>query len=358
MDSLPRLWLNIDEFLDIFKAELEPYLFKTVNDKLDIFKNSCDLMNQIYDLLPEDKFKDIARKIDDIIFGIKYKGEPHIDGIRSEVPPLKIDFDTIWTPPERITLTGIQLELTGWKPHDKYSLLIRRNDKSRFLINQVPFKESGEHKILPIAYPFGFSKKTVKLDPDDDVIFRIHNNSGNSRQLYWDIEYLTLGNLPPSGSTILFLDVSGSMWDILERMSELMVVFLQNLYGTDPVTVCFVSGIGMKYTRGSYYFVRKDFANKYKAMEYLSVFSNIPHQGGGDYDIVTVQSAMDYKINNFDNYIFCTDQTLESNPNTQFMSKLQKFFSQDQYVFSLPVSDGDRVYWNLEYQNLKLFKPI
>lgn len=356
--SLPKVWLNCDEFVDLFKTELEPLLINKIDDKLDIFNASCNIMNQIYDLLPEEKFKDIARKIDDIVFGMGYKGEPHVDGIRSEVPPLKIDYDTIWKPPEKITLTGIQLELTGWKPHDLYSLLVRRNNNAKFLINKVPFKESGEHKILPIAYPFGFNKKHMQLGPKDEVIFRIHNKSGNSRQLYWDIEYLTLGNLPPSGSTILFLDVSGSMWSILENMSNLMVVFLQNLYGTDPVTVCFVSGIGMKYTRGSYYFVRKDFANKYKAMEYLSVFSNIPHQGGGDYDIVTVQSAIDYKIDNFDNYIFCTDQTLESNPDIKFIEKLQSFFNQDQCVFSIPVSDDDKVYWNTEYQNLKLFKPI
>lgn len=356
--SLPRVWLNYDEFIEQFKSELEPYLHKALDDKLDIFKDSCEIMNEIYDLLPEDKFKDIARKIDDIVFSIKYKGEFHIHGIRSEVPPLKIDFDTIWKPPEKITLTGIQLDLTGWKSHDLYSLLVRRKNKSRFLMTNVPFKESPEHKILPIAYPFGFGKKHVQLSPEDDVIFRIHNKSGNSRQLYWDVEYLTLGNLPSSGSTILFLDVSGSMWNILENMSKLMMIFLQNLYGIDPVTVCFVSGIGMKYTRGSYYFVRKDFVNKYKAIEYLSVSSNIPHQGGGDYDIVTVQSAMDYKLDQFDNYIFCTDQTLESNPDTKFIQKLQKFFHQDQSIFCLPVSNGDRAYWDLKYKKLNLFKPI
>lgn len=356
--SLPKLWLNSDEFLGIFKSGLEPYLFKALDDKLDIFKNSCDLMNQIYDLLPEEKFKDIARKIDDIVFGLRYKGEPHVDGIRSEVPPLKIDYDTIWKPPSKICLTGIQLELTGWKPYDLYSLLVKHNSNTRGLINQVPFKESGEHKILPTAYPYGINRSFPYLGPEDEVIFRVHNKSGNSRQLYWDVEYLTLGNLPPSGSTILFLDVSGSMYGILEDMSNLMMGFLQNLYGTDPVTICFVSGINGKYTRGSYFFSRKNFANKYKAIEYLSMLSNIPHQLGGSYDIVTIKSVLDYNLNQFDNYIFCTDQALESSPDINFKEKLQKFFNQNKEVFSIPVDSDDEIYWNQEYQELKLFKPI
>lgn len=357
--SLPSLWLNLDEFIDSFKNGLEPLLEKSVNDKINPFKNLIDMMNQLYDLLPEEQFKDVAHKLDDLVIGLNYSGEFHADGIRDEVPPLKIDYDILWKPPERINLTGIQFELTGWKPHDLYSLIVEFKDKStKTLIDKVTFKEVGEHKVLPIAYPFGLSRKTHKLGADDTVIFRVHNNSGNSRQIYLDIEYLSLGNLPPSGSTIMFLDISGSMWNLLDNMAEMMVGFFQNLLGTDPVTICFVAGRGGEYKRGSYDFIKKEFVNKFKAIEYLTNPLNIPHKGGGSFDIVTIQSVLDYKLNQYDNYVFCTDQPLESDPDPEFTGKLKKFFNHDQEVFSIPVNDSDRVYWSQVYKELELFKPI
>lgn len=357
--SLPKIWLNIDEFMDLFKSELEPHLLNALDDKLDMFKNSCEIMNEIYDILPEDKFKDIARKLHDLVLGLKYSGEFHVDGLRDEVPPLKMDYDILWKPPERINLTGIQFELTGWKPYDLYSLIIEFKDKStRTLIDKVPFKEVGEHKTLPIAYPFGLSRKTHKLGADDTVIFRVHNNSGNSRQVYLDIEYLSLGNLPPSGSTILFLDISGSMWNLLDNMAGMIISFFQNLLGTDPVSICFVASRGGDYKRGSYDFIKKDFVNKFKAIEYLTNHENIPHRGGGSFDIVTIQCVLDYKLNQYDNYVFCTDQPLESDPDPKFIENIKKFFNHDQEVFSIPVNESDRIYWSQVYKELGLFKPI
>jgi hypothetical protein len=363
--GVPKVWLNCDELVDLFKAELEPLLQDKINNELDldIFGTACVIMNEIYDLIPEDKFKDLAKKIEDIIVGMKYSGEAHVEGLRVEIPPLRKDYDIIWHPPERIMLTGIQTELTGWKSYDLYSLIVKHYEKKKLsrtqtIMEKVPFKELGEHKILPIDYPFGTSKKTISLGPDDDVIFRIHNKSGNSRQTYLDFEYLTLGNLPPSGPTALFLDVSGSMWNFLNSMAQLMVRFLQNLYGTDPVTICFVAGIGFNYKRGQYDYIRKNFPNKYRAIEYLSDPANVPHRDGGQYDIVTAQCIMDYKLTQFTNYIVCTDQRLDSDPDPSFETHIKNFFTEDQYTFSIPIDAGQKAYWEDVYTRLGIFKPI
>ncbi|AKA70125.1 hypothetical protein [Clostridium scatologenes] len=366
-NSLAKYWLNTDEFVKLFKDKLDPLLLQKVKEKLDIFSNSEELLRELEDLLPEEQFKYLAKKINNLI-PPQYGGEQHYDGIWEDIPPLKGDFDVVWKSPGFIALTDIQLESTGWKPKDAYSLKVKHynRDKDGEIIGKheqplfikVPFKELGEHKSLHVFYNY-FAKTKYKVKENDEVIFTVHNNSGNSRQLYLDIEYLFLGkNLPMGGDTALFLDVSGSMWKILTQMSTLMAKFLVNLDNTDKVTICFVADRTGSCKKGGYDYVRKDFANKTLATNFIANIANIPQFGGGSYDVVTIQSAIDYKMSNYDNYIFCTDQPLEQYPNSDSLKSKIKNFFKDKAVYTIPVNDVDKKYWESIYRDMELFKPL
>ncbi|WP_190285318.1 hypothetical protein [Clostridium sp. JN-1] len=344
--SLPRYVINFDEL----EAELRFNLLKLIDAAMKNKYPQLDtgdiesLMAEIEDLLPDEKYRKLKNKIRQFVTR-KYNGDQKVNGALIYIPAIRSDYKQDFIFDEDVYLTGFNFDQTGWKKEDRYSLSI---DEEK-IIDCATTKEIGEHKYFNTYY---------YVNADIPVSFILHNISGNSRQALVDLEYLTAGSLPPSGSTIIFLDVSGSMRALLKQMSALMLEYLQNLYDIDKVSLCFVSGIEDKYKHGTYFFKRKDFEDKYKAIDYLSVDSNIPLEGGGTYDIVTVQCVIDYNIRNFDNYIFCTDQVLESDPIPDFIDKLKKFFNKDQNVFSLPVDKQNENYWKNEFEEIKLFKPI
>lgn len=365
--GLAKYWINLEEFLDIFRDKLEPLILKEIEKKLTMFGNCEDLLREIEDLLPDNHFTYIIKEIGDLI-SHGYTGESHIDGIREDLPPIQGDHDVVWKSSALIALAGIQLETTGWKPDDCYSLRVVHylkdakghvtNKATKNLFYKVPFKELGEHKFFDVFYNY-YGKGLYRIKKEDEIIFTIHNNSGNSRQLYLDIEYLWLGkDAIASGSTAIFLDVSGSMWSILANMEEIMRRFLFNLGNNDKVTLCFVADRYGECKRGTYDFSRKDFSNKDAAISFISNVANIPNFPGGMYDIVTVQSAIDYKMSAFNNYVFCTDQSLEQHisPDT-LKSQIQTFFKNKE-VYTIPTSPGDKAYWQNVYSQMGLFKPL
>ncbi|NMM62367.1 hypothetical protein HBE96_06625 [Clostridium sp. P21] len=366
-NGLAKYWVNIDEFVDEFKGKLDPLLINKLKEKFNILKNSEELLREIENILPEEYFKYLSKKIKDLV-NKKYSGEQHVDGIREDVPPLKGDFDVVWKSPGAIALTDVQIETTGWKPNDAYSLKVNHYSKDKDgqivskrekpLFIRVPFKELGEHKAFSVFYNY-FGKKNYKIRLDDEVVFTVHNNSGNSRQLYLDIEYLLLGkDTPTAGSTALFLDVSGSMSNILAQMATLMTKFLVNLEDTDKVTICFAADRTGGCKKGTYDFRRKDFVGKDNAIKFISDIANIPQFGGGAYDIMTIQSAIDYNMIDFDNYIFCTDQTLEQHPNSQLLKDRIKKFFKNKEVYTIPVNDESKSYWQNVYEDTNIFKPL
>lgn len=228
--GISKYWINIDEFIEVFKSELEPILFDRIKGSLQSpFLNCEKLLLEIEQLLPDSLYVKLVAKVKRII-ELKYSGVPHIYGIREYVPPLKMDFDVTWKVPENsISLTGLQLETTGWKVEDSYSLKVKHykrgiedniiSVKTISLFKNVPFKEVGEHKTFRTPYNYF---RDPKIRKGDEVIFTFHNKSGNSRQLYLDFEYL-VGTAPdsiPAGHTIFFLDTTGSMWNQLQPGSN------------------------------------------------------------------------------------------------------------------------------------------
>lgn len=365
--SLPKYWLNNDEFIKEFGDKLEPEIRDKIRKKLNYFNNSEELLREIENLLPESYFIKLKNKIRDFL-NRKCGGEQHVDGIRADIPPIQGDFDVVWKAKDKIALTNIQVETTGWKPFDSYSLevihylksanKITTNVKKKTLFDHVPFKELGEHKAFSVFYNY-FAKGIDKFKKDDELHFILHNNSGNSRQLYLDIEYLLIGKgAIAGGTTALFLDVSGSMWNVLNNMSTLMNNFLINLDDYNRVTICFVAGIGNEYAKGKYDYIRHDFKNKTDAIKFMTNTNNIPHVGGGDFDIVTVKSAIDYKMDNFDNYVFCTDQRLYMIPNPdKFKASVETFFK-DKDVYTIPTDLNNKEYWEQVYKDIELFRPL
>ncbi|MBM7869292.1 hypothetical protein JOC70_000761 [Clostridium pascui] len=353
--GLPKYVLNWDELTAPLKKELLKLIDDAIKDKYpEINTDNIEAdLEAILELLPSDHYEDLKRKIDAFIYK-NIVGIQKIEGVYLDIPPLVKSTQHDFKYDKDVYLTGLHVDQNGWKKEDRWRLVINKVH----LMKNVATKEVGEHKFFNTFY---------KVNANTPISFILDNNSGNSREIMLDLEYIegdeiTINppstDLPPSGSTILFLDVSGSMWGLCDQMSNLMVTFLQNLSESDTVSVCFVSGIDDKHTKGTYFYEKHDFSNKDKAMEFLGISSNIPKKTGGTYDIVTVKAVLDYNLNKFTNYVFCTDQLLESAPRSDFKTKLISFFTEKQNVYSIPTEPSFIYYWDDVFNNTGLFKPI
>lgn len=96
--------------------------------------------------------------------------------LHSYIPALQFDYELIHSFDENVFITGITYSQTGWKVTDCWSLYI--NDK--LLFDEIFTKEVGEHKVFNAFYPVS-AGETIKVVH--------HNNSGNSKQLWFDIDY-------------------------------------------------------------------------------------------------------------------------------------------------------------------------
>ncbi|MCG8538749.1 MAG: hypothetical protein MJA82_02265 [Clostridia bacterium] len=125
--------------------------------------------------LLEDALGDlVVRSIRDV------KGVQRVWGSAQSVPALRGNYKILeWTLNKNIVITGITYSQSAWKGEDYWELWV---DGDR-LFETVYTKELGEQKHWEVLHPIN-EGQTIKVV--------LHNVSGNSRNVWVDVEYLDL----------------------------------------------------------------------------------------------------------------------------------------------------------------------
>ena len=134
--------------------------------------------DELKDLL-EDALKDIVvRSIKDV------RGVQKVLGTAQSIPAMQGNFKILeWTVDKNIVITGVTYSQSAWKGEDYWELWI---DGDR-LFETVYTKELGDQKHWEVLHPVN-AGQTIKVI--------LSNVSGNSRNVWVDIEYLDLlGNV-------------------------------------------------------------------------------------------------------------------------------------------------------------------
>ena len=177
--SIPSYVLNWEELLDIIGDKLQVNIEDIeLGDLEDFLKANLDaiieLLNQILELL-------------------KNRGTQRVHSISNHIPAVVGVYKFTTTFDYDIFLTGITYSQSGWKYQDSWDLMVGEN----LLFDEVCTKELGEQKQFNVFY-------FVPAGTPIDILF--HNDSGNSRLAWFDIEYIGLsGNeiLSPCSGTIV-----------------------------------------------------------------------------------------------------------------------------------------------------------
>jgi hypothetical protein len=98
-------------------------------------------------------------------------------GLHSYIPALQFDYELIHKFDTEVMLTGITYSQTGWKVTDCWSLYIGE----KLVFDGIFTKEIGEYKHFNSFY-------SVSAGTAVKIIY--HNKSGNSKQVWFDINYL------------------------------------------------------------------------------------------------------------------------------------------------------------------------
>lgn len=156
--GLPHYIINFDELNDM------------IGDKINI--NAVGKTDNLENLLNNyfEQLKDLLKQFLNLKFVQKAVG------VHSYIPALNFDYEITHTFDRNVILTGITYSQTGWKVIDCWDLYI--DDK--LLFDSIFTKELGEHKVFNSLYP-------VKANSKIKIVY--HNNSGNSKQVWYDINY-------------------------------------------------------------------------------------------------------------------------------------------------------------------------
>jgi hypothetical protein len=104
-------------------------------------------------------------------------GKRRIQGYYDYCPPVKNDFIIEHKVPFVIYLTAITYSQIGWKLLDTFSLMV----DDEVVFESIATKEIAEKK--------AFSMR-MKIYANSSIKFIHHNNSGNSKQIWVDFEYI------------------------------------------------------------------------------------------------------------------------------------------------------------------------
>ena len=113
-------------------------------------------------------------------------GTPLIKGIYADIPPLQdyFDFDITQDLKTEYYFSGFSFYMYGQKNNDTFDVItIDSHNNEEYLIQNIYNKEVLQNVI--INYP-------IPIEPDEKLIVRFSNNSGNSRQLFIDYSLITL----------------------------------------------------------------------------------------------------------------------------------------------------------------------
>jgi hypothetical protein len=163
--SLPSYIINWEELLAI------------LGDKLQIDINDIDL-GDLENYLGE-QFGIIIDLLKQILDLLKDKGVQRIHSISNHIPAVVAPFKFTTTFKEDVLITGITYSQSAWKYQDSWDLEVDGN----VLFEEVGTKEIGESKVMNVFY-------YVPAGKPINIIF--HNDSGNSRLVWFDVEYIGL----------------------------------------------------------------------------------------------------------------------------------------------------------------------
>ena len=128
--------------------------------------------------LLEDKFSNIVIKDLSSLYGLQ-----KIKGFHLGVPAIRgryriVDFIT----PSNIVITGVTYSQSAWKPIDYWELFIGEEK----LFDTIYTKEIATQKNWKIIQPVNQGTKIELI---------LNNNSGNSRDVWVDLEYVNLTDI-------------------------------------------------------------------------------------------------------------------------------------------------------------------
>ncbi|WP_039242672.1 hypothetical protein [Clostridium botulinum] len=200
--SIARYILNFDELtlgakdniINIIKNKVHGG-YKTLK-----MKEVERIVKEIDDLMPTLHLKKINYKIKEYLL-YKYNGIQKDEGILLDIPPIKTQFQHRFLFDKDIYITGITINQTGWKIEDRFDLVI---DK-KVIISNGTLKEIGEHK---------YFNTYIKVNALKPIFFIFKNNSGNSRQVLFNLEYLDGDKITKkTDSTVPTIDDIENDWD-------------------------------------------------------------------------------------------------------------------------------------------------
>jgi len=173
-------------------------LYKIITNNFDSIGNTAKLITEeiinkdeppgkIYDEIESslDRIiqvnEEIKQRLQELLndSGIIEPGAQKIQGYYDYFPSLKGNYAITHAVDKDILLTGITYSQIGWKLEDTFSILVDGDE----IFKDLGTKEIAEKK--------AFSEE-MKLYANTAIQFVLHNNSGNSRQIWVDFEYIEL----------------------------------------------------------------------------------------------------------------------------------------------------------------------
>ncbi|ARC85635.1 hypothetical protein U732_1131 [Clostridium argentinense CDC 2741] len=176
--SLPKYIINFNELTDDLKGKTLELIDDELKDKcLQLSTHNIEgLLEDLKESLPNAKYEGLKNKIDKLI-QYTYEGTQKIKSKLLDIPAIKNNYNVDFIFDKDVFLTGIHFNQTGWKKEDRWNLVVNKNK----IIDESTIKEIGEHKYFNTYH---------KVNANTPISFILHNNSGNSRQVMIDLEYI------------------------------------------------------------------------------------------------------------------------------------------------------------------------
>lgn len=128
--------------------------------------------------LLEDKFSNIVVKDLSSLYGLQ-----KIKGFHQQIPALRARYRIVdFIVPNNIVITGITYSQSAWKPIDCWELFVGEEK----IFDTIYTKEVATHKNWKVIQPVNQGTKIELI---------LNNNSGNSRDVWVDLEYINLTDI-------------------------------------------------------------------------------------------------------------------------------------------------------------------
>lgn len=212
-DGLPKYVVNWEELTQPLKEELLKIITDALKSKYPQVNahNLEAILESIEDLLPSNYYQDLQRKIDDFVYK-KVEGIQKVYGAYLDIPPIIKETQHDFKFDKDIFITGFHVDQTGWKKEDRYNLIINK----QHLIKNAATKEIGEHKYFNTYF---------KVNANTPISLILENNSGNSREIAVDLEYIEGTTItlnpppPPPTQDEYWIDQIPNNWDLAVVMN-------------------------------------------------------------------------------------------------------------------------------------------